>query len=71
MNKVLIVILVLGAGALLYYLFRNNISNLLPRVDIDENADVELVEEGLKKKVKELYTEALMISQTLVTISII
>jgi len=70
MNKVLIVILVLGAGALLYYLFRNNISNLLPRVDIDENADVELVEEGLKK-VKELYTEALMISQTLVTISII
>ena len=70
MNEVLIAILTLGAGTLLYYLFRNNISNLLPRVDIDENADVELVEEGLKK-VKELYTEALMISQTLVTISII
>ena len=52
MNKVLIIILVLGTGALLYYLFRDDISTLLPGVDIDENADVELVEEGLKETEK-------------------
>lgn len=49
MNKVLIVILVLGAGALLYYFLAGNTSFLPPDVEVDENADMELVEEGLKE----------------------
>ena len=48
MNKVLIVILVLGAGALLYYFLSGN-TNLIPGVEVDENVDMELVEEGLKE----------------------
>ena len=48
MNKVLIVILVLGAGALLYYFLAGN-TNLIPGVEIDENVDMELAGEGLKE----------------------
>jgi ABC-type lipoprotein export system ATPase subunit len=51
MNKVLIVILVLGAGALLYYFLSGN-TNLIPGVEVDENVDMELVEEGLKENRK-------------------
>ncbi len=48
MNKVLTVILVLGAGALLYYFLAGN-TNLIPGVKIDEDVDMELVEKGLKE----------------------
>ena len=51
MNKVLIVILVLGAGALLYYFLAGS-TNLIPGVEIDEDVDIELVEEGLKETEK-------------------
>lgn len=49
MNKVLMVILVLGAGALLYYLIAGNTGILPPGVEVDEDTNVELVEEGLKE----------------------
>ena len=49
MNKVLIIILVLGAGALLYYFIAGR-ANILPSdIEIDENIDLEQVEEGLKE----------------------
>lgn len=48
MNKVLIVLLVLGAGALIYYALRGNI-DLFPDVDVDENIDLETVEESLEE----------------------
>lgn len=43
------VILVLGAGALLYYFLSGNTNLLPPGAEIDENVDAELVEEGLKE----------------------
>lgn len=49
MNKVLILILVLGAGALLYYFIAGRTDILPPGVKIDENIDLEQVEEGLKE----------------------
>lgn len=49
MNKVLIVILVLGAGALLYYFVAGRTNVLPPKVKIDENIDLEQVEDGLKE----------------------
>lgn len=49
MNKVLIVILVLGAGALLYYFIAGNTGILPSGVEVDENVDMEMVEEGLKE----------------------
>ncbi|MDD3679276.1 MAG: hypothetical protein PHX72_00215 [Candidatus Shapirobacteria bacterium] len=49
MNKVLMVILVLGAGALLYYFLAGRTDVLPPGVKIDENIDLEQVEEGLKE----------------------
>lgn len=54
MNKVLIVILVLGVGALLYYFIVGNTSVLPPGVEIDNNIDSELVEEGLKETGKRI-----------------
>lgn len=49
MNKVLIVILVLGAGAFLYYLTAGNTSILPPGVEVNENVNIEQVKEGLKE----------------------
>lgn len=52
MNKVLLVILVLGAGALLYYFLGGKLDFLGPGEEIDEDIDMELVEEGLKETEK-------------------
>lgn len=49
MNKVLIVILVLGAGALLYYLIAGRTDILPPGMEVDENTNLEQVKEGLKE----------------------
>ena len=49
MNKVLIVILVLGTGALLYYLLRGNTDLFPPGAEVDENIDSEIVDESLKE----------------------
>lgn len=49
MNKVLLVILVLGAGALLYYFIAGRTEILPPDSEIDENTDLEQVEEALKE----------------------
>jgi hypothetical protein len=52
MNKVLIVILVLGAGALLYY-FLEGKDNLFPKeVQVEEDVDLEEVTEALKEEGK-------------------
>lgn len=47
MNKVLLIILVLGTGALLYYFLRGN-SDIIPS-DVDESIDLEVVDESLKE----------------------
>ena len=49
MTKVLCVILVLGAGALVYYFLAGRTDNLAPGAEIDESADLALVEEGLRE----------------------
>lgn len=49
MNKILTVILVLGAGALLYYFISGKTNVLPPGVEVDENIDLEQVEEGLRE----------------------
>jgi hypothetical protein len=52
MNKVLVVILVLGAGALLYYFIAGRTDTLPPGVEVNENTDLEQVEVGLKETSK-------------------
>ncbi len=49
MNKVLIVILVLGSAALLYYFLEGKLDFLAPGIEIDEDIDLESVEEALKE----------------------
>jgi hypothetical protein len=49
MGKVLTVILVLGAGALLYYFLAGNTNLLPPGTKIDEDVDLEMVKEALKE----------------------
>ncbi|MFH1366636.1 MAG: hypothetical protein ABIH38_01450 [Patescibacteria group bacterium] len=49
MTKVLIVILVLGVGALGYYFLAGRTENLPEETGVDENTDLEQVTEGLKE----------------------
>jgi hypothetical protein len=49
MNKVLIVILVLGTGALLYYFLAGRTNTLPPEIQVDENTDLEQVSDALKE----------------------
>jgi len=49
MSKVLIVILVLGASALLYYFLGGKLDFLAPDIEIDEDVDLESIEETLKE----------------------
>ncbi len=50
MNKLLLVILVLGASALIYYVVAGNSSILPPEAEIDETIDYEMVKEGLQEQ---------------------
>lgn len=49
MKKVLLVILVLGAGALLYYFLGGKLDFLIPGTEIDDEIDYGLVEESLRE----------------------
>ena len=49
MNKVLLIILVLGLSALLLYFLREKIDFLSPDMEIDENIDIESIDEQLKE----------------------
>lgn len=49
MNKVLLVILVFGTGALLYYFIAGRTNILPPGTEVDENTNLEQVEKALEE----------------------